>query len=247
MVVKRRFLRFIGSFGKVDFGKSRIHKGGFRKVKLKTKRDFYVTAVFLAAFVLWTLLCRWVDVKPIGPQGSVVGLASVNRAVHALTGVHMELYVLTDWLSLIPLGIGLGFAFLGLAQWIRRRKLRSVDPDILILGGFYGLVMGVYGFFEVFAVNYRPVLIEGRLEVSYPSSTTVLVLCVMMTAVMQMKVRIKSPIWKRAVCGAMTVFSVFMVTGRLISGVHWFTDIIGGILLGAALVMLYRSVCGKFG
>ena len=36
-------------------------------------------------------------------------------------------------------------------------------------------------------------------------------------------------------------FSAFMVIGRLISGVHWATDIIGSILLSAGLFMLYRS------
>ena len=117
-----------------------------------------------------------------------------------------------------------------------------MDYNILILGGFYIVVMAVYVLFEVFVVNYRPVLIGGILEASYPSSTTMLVMCVMPTAIMQFSARIKNNILKRFVASAITVFVVFMVIGRLLSGVHWFTDIIGGALLSAGLVMMYRAI-----
>ena len=102
--------------------------------------------------------------------------------------------------------------------------------------------MVAYVFFEVFVVNYRPVLIGGILEASYPSSTTMLVMCVMPTAIMQFNARIKNNILKRFVASAITAFVVFMVIGRLLSGVHWFTDIIGGALLSAGLVLMYRAI-----
>jgi undecaprenyl-diphosphatase len=35
-----------------------------------------------------------------------------------------------------------------------------------------------------------------------------------------------------------------MVAARLASGVHWLTDIIGGILLSAGLVMIYDFLIG---
>lgn len=195
----------------------------------------------LAVFLLWTAAVRFVDVQIIGPQGSCVGFATVNRFVHDLTGVHRTLYTLTDWLGLVPFGFAMGFALLGLRQWIQRKHLSKVDGDILILGGFYAAVMAVYALFEVFPVNYRPVLIDGILEASYPSSTTMLVLCVMPTTVMQLRIRMKNETGKRWVCAAVTVFSVFMVIGRLVSGVHWFSDIIGGAILSAGLVRMYRG------
>jgi undecaprenyl-diphosphatase len=136
----------------------------------------------------------------------------------------------------------MGFALLGLVQWIKRKQLLKVDYNILILGGFYIVVMAVYVLFELLVVNYRPVLIDGVLEASYPSSTTMLVMCVMPTAIMQLNERIKTKILKRLVTSSIIVFVGFMVIGRLVSGVHWFTDIIGGALLSLGLVLMYRAV-----
>ena len=211
-------------------------------MKKESQRNFYVAICMLAAFLLWTVAIRFVDMQEIGPRESTVGFATINHFVHTLTGVHMSLYTITDWLGLVPLMFVMGFAVLGLIQWIKRKHLLKVDYNILILGGFYIIVMAVYILFEMFVVNYRPVLINGYLEVSYPSSTTMLVMCVMPTAIMQLNSRIKNDILKRYVSSAIIVFIVFMVIGRLVSGVHWFTDIIGGVLLSAGLVLMYRAI-----
>lgn len=209
----------------------------------KTKgKLFGIAGILLAAFALWTLAVQHIDVQAIGPNGSSVGFAGLNGWVHDLTGVHMGLYVLTDWLGLVPMGFVLGFAVLGLVQWMRRKKLFRVDHDILLLGGFYLLVLILYLVFETVAVNARPVLIDGRLEASYPSSTTMLVLCVMPTAMMQLRARIRNTKVRTIVLTILAVFTVCMVVGRLIAGVHWFTDIIGGVLLSAGLVALYDAI-----
>ena len=191
---------------------------------------------------MWTIAVRFIDVQAIGPQESSVGFATINQFVHNLTGVHMSLYTITDWLGLVPLTFVIGFALLGLVQWIKRKHLLKVDYNILILGGFYIIVMAVYVLFEMLVVNYRPVLINGYLEASYPSSTTMLVMCVMPTAIMQFNARIKNNVLKRCVTSAIIAFIVFMVSGRLVSGVHWFTDIIGGALLSTGLVLMYRAI-----
>ena len=156
----------------------------------------------------------------------------------------MSLYTITDWLGLVPLVFVIGFALLGLVQWIKRKNLLKVDYNILILGGFYIVVMAVYVLFEMLIVNYRPVVIDGILEASYPSSTTMLVMCVMPTAIMQFNARIKNNVLKRYVTFVISTFIAFMVIGRLISGVHWVTDIIGGALLSTGLVLMYRAIIG---
>ena len=203
---------------------------------------FFMGAGFLGAFVLWTVLVSYVDVRAIGQNASSVGFATLNGYVHNLTGVNMFLYTITDWLGLVPIGVAFGFAVLGLVQWVGRKSLFKVDRSILALGGFYIIVLAMYIFFEIVVINYRPVLIDGYLEASYPSSTTMLVMCVMPTASMQLHARIKSDVFRRCVLISIAAFTAFMVIGRLISGVHWLTDIIGGALVSAGLVITYASV-----
>ena len=208
----------------------------------KDKKRLVLGANLVVAFVLWTVLVRFVDVQAIGPEGSSVGFATLNGFVHELTGVNWLLYTVTDWLGLLPIAVALGFAGLGLAQLIKRKSLWKVDHSILALGVFYIVVMAAYVFFEIVVINYRPTLIDGYLEASYPSSTTMLVMCVMPTAAMQLNARIKNTAFRRCAVIAIVAFTAFMVIGRLISGVHWLTDIIGGALLSAGLVMTYYSV-----
>ena len=209
---------------------------------MKEKRNLLAGAGLIGAFALWTVLIQWVDVQAVGQNGTKIGFADFNVWFHQLTGVHMTLYTITDWLGLVPIFICLCFGVLGLVQLIKRRSLLRVDPDILLLGIYYVLVIACYLFFEMIPVNYRPVLIEGRLEASYPSSTTLLVLSVMPTFWFQANRRVSNAMIRKAVAVFVVTFSVFMVIGRLVSGVHWATDIIGSVLLSVGLYMLYRSV-----
>ena len=213
-------------------------------MKKRNQKTLYVALCVLLTFVLWTILIRFVDVKTIGPQESAIGFATINGFFHKLTGINLSLYYVTDWLSLIPLGIVIFFALLGLIQWIKRKSIKKVDYSIFILGGFYITVIAVYLLFETVVINYRPILINGNLEVSYPSSTTVLVLCVMTTAIMQLNERLKNKKSKRIIASVIIAFMIFMIIGRLVSGVHWLTDILGGVILSAGLVTLYRYIIG---
>lgn len=206
------------------------------------QKTLYTAICMLVAFVLWTIAIQFIDIQVIGPQGSSVGFATLNQFIHNLTGVNMSLYTITDWLGLVPLGFAMGFALLGFIQLIKRKHILKVDFNILTLGGFYIIVFAIYIFFEMFVVNYRPVLINGILEASYPSSTTMLVMCIMPTAIIQFNNRIKNKTLKKLISVSIIVFILFMVIGRILSGVHWITDIIGGAMLSCGLVMLYYFV-----
>ena len=208
---------------------------------MKSKKVLCIGVGFLLAFVLWTFLIVSADVRNVGQQGTAVGFATFNTWFHRLTGVHMRLYAVTDWLGLVPIAVCMGFGVLGLAQLIRRRSLLKVDPDIILLGVYYILVIAAYLIFEMIPINYRPIPIDGYMEASYPSSTTLLVLSVMPTLIFQIKRRSHNKTINIIVVVFAVLFSAFMVIGRLIAGVHWATDIIGSILLSFGLFEIYHA------
>ena len=205
------------------------------------KKLLFAGSIFIVAFITWTILIQKVDVKTLGVNGTNIGFATINCWFHKLTGVHMMLYTITDWLGLIPIFICMIFGVMGLVQLIQRRSLLKVDYDIIFLGIYYVIVIFGYLIFEMIPINYRPILIEGFMEASYPSSTTLLVLGVMPTLIEQVNRRSESLIVKRIVQVLVICFSAFMVLGRLIAGVHWLTDIVGSIMLSAELFCFYKA------
>ena len=211
-------------------------------MKKQNKKLFCTGLGFLVLFVLFTITVCNIDIAEVGPLGACVGCSKINSAVHNFFGVNMHLYNVTDWLSIIPLCFIAGFGLVGVFQWIKRKNIKCVDTDIILLGAFYVVVMALFVFFEIFVVNYRPILIDGVLEASYPSSTTMLVMTVIPSAIVQLDLRVKSKLLKNIIKTILILFVVFMVLARLISGVHWFTDIVGGALLSVGIVILYYSM-----
>ena len=211
-------------------------------MKRREKRMLAAGMILIGLFVIWTMLIQVVDVQPAGETGTNVGFATINVWFHEMTGVHLQIYTNTDWLGLVPVFVCMVFGMLGFVQLIKRKSLLKVDSDIIALGVYYVLVICGYLIFEMIPINYRPILIEGRMEASYPSSTTLLVLSVMPTLAFQVNRRLKS-IGMKQIIGLLTIiFSLFMVIGRLISGVHWFTDIVGSILLSCGLFYVYKAI-----
>ena len=210
------------------------------------RKDLLAGIVLLTEFALWTVLIRHIDVQNAGPNGTEIGFAAINVWFHRLTGVHMLIYTVTDWLGFVPIIICMCFGVLGLVQLVKRKSLPRVDSDILMLGAYYVLVILCYLLFEMVPINYRPILINGNLEASYPSSTTLLVLSVMPTLKYQSDRRIVNPVTRKAITVFVIVFSAFMVIGRLISGVHWATDIAGSVFLSLGLFLIYRYMADYF-
>ena len=206
------------------------------------KKRIFLGAVLVSAFVIFTWLVQNIDVKPLGVNETNIGFSTFNCTLHKLIGVNMTLYTITDWLGLVPLFVVAVFGVLGLVQLIVRKSLLKVDDDILILGLYYIVIAVLYIVFETIPINYRPILINGFLETSYPSSTTLLVLGVMPTLAEQINSRCKNNPLRITANLLITVFSIFMVVGRLVSGVHWFTDILGSVIISAGLFNIYKGL-----
>ena len=214
---------------------------------MKSKSNFLKAGCFGALAALLIVLIRFVDVATIGPKGTRIGLSHLNWAVHELFGVRMVWYDITDWLGFAALFVAFVFAMTGLVQLIRRWSFFKVDREILALGGLYALVIGLYLFFEKVVVNYRPIIMPGceHPEASFPSSHTMLVCVILGSAMMLMGKYVKN----KGLCSALRAICALVigitVVGRLIAGVHWFTDIVGGLLISASLLTLYAGVREK--
>lgn len=210
---------------------------------MRKNRKWIGAAALFAGFLAVTLCVLFVDVQAIGPQESSIGLAGINAYVRDIIGVNMIWYDITDLLGLAALAIAGGFGILGLWQLIKGRSLKKVDADILALGGFYVVVFGIYIFFELFVVNCRPILMEGQLEASFPSSHTMLTVCILGTAIYQFAKRLKTCLVRNAAIVISGLVIAVTVVGRLLSGVHWFSDILAGLFLSGALVFCYLWLC----
>ena len=114
-----------------------------KKIKIKTKKNLALAISLIGVFILWTLLLQFVDVQSIGPQGSSVGFATLNGFVRDIVGSNLLLYIITDWLGLVPIAVAFGFAIFGVAQLIKRKSLLRVDFSIIVLGKFYIAVIFV--------------------------------------------------------------------------------------------------------
>lgn len=200
-----------------------------------------ITLGFGVLSVLFTVLTGHVDVQPIGPMFSEVGFAALNGKVHEITGYNETLYKATELLGVIPVLSAAAFAAFGAMQFIKTKSLAKVDRSILLLGAFYVLVAAVYVFFEAAKINYRPVILESELEASYPSSHTVLAICFSAAASVESGLLLKNERFAGAVRIAMTVVMALIILGRALSGVHWLTDILGGVLISTTLVLFYYA------
>lgn len=212
------------------------------KTSKKTLICFVITISFFLIFAAFTAVVTLVDVQAIGPDGSSVGLATLNKAVFDTLGQNNLWYEATEILGLIPIAFAGAFALLGLAQAIKRRSVFKVDPEILLLGALYVFIGIAYVGFELVEINFRPILIDGALEASYPSTHTMLSVCIMLTAIYtvnKLMPRIKALIF--AADGVCALLMTVIVVGRLLSGAHWFSDIIAGLIISIALVSLYYA------
>ncbi len=206
----------------------------------KNKKSFIFSGVLFLLFVVFTIVVKNVDVHSIGPNGSAVGLATINNSFKNILPYNDAFYKISTVLGYVPFLLVVLYGAIGIKQLFERKSFFKVDRNIILLGMFYILVGLVYILFEFIVINYRPVLLDG-LEASYPSSHTMLAICICVSSLIVSK----SIISKKSalnVFNALTiVLMVLIVLTRLASGVHWLTDIIGGILISLALCSLFDS------
>ena len=207
----------------------------------KSKNNFMIAGGLLFIFILFTIAVMKADVAAIGPKGSLVGLAKINRFMFENLGTHPIWDMITEVLLVTAFLIVLLFGIIGMKQLVERKSLWKVDGGILLLAVFYVFLAAFYELFEVALVNYRPMLEDGELAASFPSSHTMLICSIVGSAMVLLYRMLINKTIRTVVEVIGGMILVLAVVGRLLSGVHWFTDILGGVLLSAALVMFYYA------
>jgi len=205
------------------------------------RRNLIITILLLVSSIIFIILLKTVDIKCNAVNNSCIGFATINQFIFDKIGVNMAWYTITDWLGIIPILLSIAYAIVGLKQLIKRKSIKKVDNEIIILGIFYIIVISIYVLFEKYIINYRPILMNGFLEASFPSSHTLMTICLCGSSII-----LNNKLFKNKFTKIVNVISLFIIIitiiGRLISGVHWFTDITGGILISSFLLMLLYSI-----
>ncbi len=214
---------------------------------MNRKTKWIISGVLLALFLLWIVLLKTVDVRPVGPAGTSIGFATVNEAFQEAFTFNKLLYTVTKLLGVLTIAVAGAFAIFGVVQWIQRRKLLRVDLEIRNLAVLYVVFAALYVFFEKVIINYRPMIMpdETDPEASFPSTHTMLVCVVMGSTILLLRRYIHNKGLRLVLQIVSALIIVVMVIGRLLCGVHWLTDIIGGVLISAALVSAYAAMIDK--
>ena len=205
------------------------------------KKKIILSSILVVIAIIFTVLVKTVDVQSVGVNGTDIGFATINNKVFETIGENSMFYKISEILGYFALALVGCYALIGLYQLIKRKSLLKVDKEIIALGCFYIVVLGLYFLFDKLCINYRPVLEDGKLEASFPSSHTMLAICVCISAIW-----INRKLFKSDMTKIFNIILLLVVVGtvftRLLSGVHWITDIIGGIIISSALLMVFNTI-----
>ncbi len=215
---------------------------------MKNKGCYALGGISAVISLLIIAMVRMVDVSAIGPNGTSIGLSHINQKVHETIGVNQIWYDITEILGGVAILVAGIFALVGFVQLVKGKSLAKVDKEIYAVGGLYAVVVVLYVLFEKVIINYRPVIMDGETapEASFPSSHTMLTCVVMGSAIILIGKYIQSEGLKKILQIAAAVILIVTVVGRLISGVHWFSDIMGGIFISLTLVSIFAGIVKSF-
>lgn len=205
-------------------------------MKTKLKISLIFSLLFFAAFITLIVLVKSVDVARIGDSQVEIGLSTVNEKIFGRYGYLKFWHKLTNVLGYLSLFVAAFFVVYGIISLIKVKKISKLDKDFFALAASYVIMAFFYILFEKAIVNYRPIILNGKLEASFPSSHTMLTLVILGTAIVEIQRKIKNSTARYALTVVCEIIMAVMVVGRLLAGVHWFTDILGGVLLSGFIV-----------
>ena len=212
------------------------------------KTNYIISIVLLIVAIVFTILVAKVDVKPVGPINpetripSEVGFSTINSAIAQKIPFNSTFYKISQYVGYLAFAFVAFYAFIGLLELIKKKNIKEINKVIIALGIFYVCVAIVYALFEVLTINYRPIVLENELEASYPSSHTMLAICVCGSSLLVSNALIGNIKAKKILNIAACAIMLIVIVSRFLSGVHWFTDIIGGIIISGFMIQTFSNI-----
>lgn len=208
----------------------------------KNKTSFTMSLILLAVSVIFTLLVAFVGKAPVGPENSEVDFAALNAALHDQFGYNTVFYGISSVLGYLTILTALINCVSFLVNLVKKKDLRMVRADLTATLGIYILLAVLYLVFEFVVINYRPVILEEGLEASFPSTHSMLAIAVMFSAAQQVRTGMKESGIRNILILLCVLTGVLTPVTRFFSGVHWFTDILGGVMYGLFLTSLFAPL-----
>ena len=217
------------------------------------KSPLTITLILFALFFAYTCACLMVDVAQFAPQSvngdaiestqtTDIGFQKLNLSVHNALGFRQVFYRLSEYIGYLALLAGACIGLIWLLRLIKTKKLLGVDAGLNAAIAAMALMVVFYVLFEALKLNFRPVILDDGLEASYPSSHTLLGCVVFGCAAMVSADIFKDKGLARSVSALCYIIAAVLTLFRALSGVHWISDIIGGVILSAAILSLAHFI-----
>ena len=100
---------------------------------MKNIKNIIISVSLFIISIIYTVMVKYVDVKQIGPNNSSVGFSGINKWFSNLIGSNMTIYKISELLGYIIMLLVLIYGFIGLYQFVKRKKITKVDKEIIIL------------------------------------------------------------------------------------------------------------------
>lgn len=129
------------------------------------------------------------------------------------------------------------FAILGLCQLFSRKSIKKVDRSLLAMFIPLILMAVAYFVFNHFLIwNVRP---NGSGEASFPSSHVMVVSTIFFCIALILPQYIHSKLACASLNLLMLLLIVFTAIGRVVSNMHWMSDVFGALAFSAIFAFVY--------
>ena len=181
-----------------------------------------------------TVSIKLIDVKLYSVTNSYIGLYSINKLfvfTYNISNINIFFEIISNFLfifCLIIILLKLSFIFY---EYVKNKKVSKTNINFLI--HFILMILIWIIFDKIIIINYRPILINNKLEGAFPSThVMVSTFTLLFFAYNQKNKKIIFYI-------IITSLIILQSISRILLQMHWFTDVLGGLLIGTLLFLTY--------